>query len=595
MRQLEGSLVPFKLLAESSETVSTSNVLTTSPINFLGFAVDTESSNQIIPPAPAGVAVELPGTTASTAIASNIIKDHALHHLDLQSLQASRTERLLNFSHINYFNQVRNLHQLVQDTGNDPIHRGVVSLAEAETLFSFWWNHLQPLQGILQRKLNTFHNVRSSSSFLLTAILWTASKFVPGFESSCQRLEFHVEMLVAKILALGLSSLEIVEAFLIILAWMDPGPSSSLDRVSTYLALTDDLFSRLTPPEESSDFPALFARRRYERAYVSLYNYLRGWSMLTGKSGQHVQPLKDFVCPITDWASGSVSDECDWTQAALASLRQDLVHVLAAVIRPEGRRVGSSNQRQPAQSPTTVKAIALDFHSSWMRIWLSKSSQAEYLTIVGSYTLLGIHIHALRDHMGESTEDEMVEITYSAALQTLEAFVNSSIDTTLRFLVNNTFSMVAYAAMFALRLLPQHQLRGLPYDSNLLSLVARTTCLMEECGSNPPHRFGRSLLYGRRLKDMLRTSFVSRRPTRQSTPVQEELHLPPQQRVESDDYLVELLSSLENQPAVDQRLDPLGFNPGQLSKAELDYLLDYNWYPTTTKDIFSFNPIPAQF
>jgi hypothetical protein len=73
-------------------------------------------------------------------------------------------------------------------------------------------------------------------------------------------------------------------------------------------------------------------------------------------------------------------------------------------------------------------------------------------TLARCHTALSLWITALRGHVGHPTETAILQQALLAAIQTLQAVVGADAES-LRFMVNNTFVMVAYAAAFTLRLL----------------------------------------------------------------------------------------------------------------------------------------------
>lgn len=148
-------------------------------------------------------------------------------------------------------------------------------------------------------------------------------------------------------------------------------------------------------------------------------------------------------------------------------------------------------------------------------------------------------ITTLKEHVGKPTETAVLQQALLAALQTLQAFVAPD-QNVLTYLVNNTFVMVAYAAAFVLKVLVQwsdvstvtlgdfksEHLLTLVYVRQvgssvetsiyvLLSQVERRLC---DLGSYPPHRLGRSRIYGLQLGHVLRNQLQTRLPTRHPTP-----------------------------------------------------------------------------
>jgi hypothetical protein len=92
--------------------------------------------------------------------------------------------------------------------------------------------------------------------------------------------------------------------------------------------------------------------------------------------------------------------------------------------------------------------------AEWEKTWITTSNNQTYLKIVGLHTMLSVMIVVLKDHSGHESESLVLQQAVSAALQALQTYISAGQEA-LKYLVNHTCVMVAYAAGLLLKTIQQ--------------------------------------------------------------------------------------------------------------------------------------------
>ncbi|KAI4603782.1 hypothetical protein KJ359_003602 [Pestalotiopsis sp. 9143b] len=119
----------------------------------------------------------------------------------------------------------------------DPIDLGLITLAEAEALFSYFYDKLAHTRWGIDPVIHTVNFVRSRSAFLLTSIAAASALFSPSLESLYKRLANHRQMLAGIIMSKRYKSVEIVLAFMVNIPWISAGDHWADDETSTWLSM----------------------------------------------------------------------------------------------------------------------------------------------------------------------------------------------------------------------------------------------------------------------------------------------------------------------------------------------------------------------
>jgi hypothetical protein len=119
----------------------------------------------------------------------------------------------------------------------DPIHLGLVTQEEADSLFTYFFERLSHTRWGLDPTLHTAAFVRSRSAFLFTSILAASALFLPKAEALSKRLSNHRNFLAQKVMSDRSRSVEIVLAFMVNIPWMTPEKHWADDQTCAYLSM----------------------------------------------------------------------------------------------------------------------------------------------------------------------------------------------------------------------------------------------------------------------------------------------------------------------------------------------------------------------
>ncbi|TKY85762.1 hypothetical protein EX895_005302 [Sporisorium graminicola] len=174
----------------------------------------------------------------------------------------------------------------------DPIDRGYLTLAEAESLYAVFLDHINPTITLLDPHLHTFDYVRSCSSLLLSCTCWIAAKYKVEASQIAADLEMHIRSnLLPTILMEGFRNAEIPQALIILAAYHPQMNTLSEDKAWAYvgfairIASELDMNSRITVrPANRQDDAGLARRlRNRERTWLNLWLFETSMSQHMGR------------------------------------------------------------------------------------------------------------------------------------------------------------------------------------------------------------------------------------------------------------------------------------------------------------------------
>ena len=160
-------------------------------------------------------------------------------HTAAEPMSQQRTRQGKQSDKISEVEKFFQLSQFSLDTGPDldPIHLGLITVEEGETLFSFFHHNLAHTRWGLDPALYTAAFTRSRSAFLFTSIAAAAALFMPSAAALSRRLSNHCKTLVNRIILDRYRSVEIVLAFMVNVPWMFPGKHSTDDETCWYVSM----------------------------------------------------------------------------------------------------------------------------------------------------------------------------------------------------------------------------------------------------------------------------------------------------------------------------------------------------------------------
>ncbi|KAI1851538.1 hypothetical protein JX265_012380 [Neoarthrinium moseri] len=399
------------------------------------------------------------------------------------------------------------------DVGDDldPVELGLITLAEAEALFSYFYDKLAHTRWGIDPVIHTVDFVRSRSSFLLTSIAAASALFSPSLESLYKRLSNHRQKLAGIILSKQYKSVEIVLAFMVNIPWISAGDHWADDETSTWLsmALTIALDISLnkiilpsscdphTPRDGVATADCITARkallidgfgdidpaslpgrrllRRRERTWLSLFVLERGVCLARGRD--YVLPMSPLIESCDQWHLSELADRWDGSIVSVAVLRRDLANLIARV-RAICDGYVDNNDSEAAVVERLKTEITL-FFDRWYQTWPLQ---------IGDRELAARHYFRAAG--------------LSSALNVLRVAVQG--ENQLKSMPNNTAIMISCAACFALRVGTVADARGSSLAPSIRTLITETTDVLERIGSTPIQRKGLSCIFARQLRQILK-------------------------------------------------------------------------------------------
>ncbi|KAI1255579.1 hypothetical protein MGN70_002694 [Eutypa lata] len=381
----------------------------------------------------------------------------------------------------------------------DPIELGLLTPAEAEALFSYFFEKLSHTRWGIDPVIHTVDFVRSRSAFLFTSIAAASALFSPSLEALYKRLSNHRQKLASLIVANRYKSIEIVLAFMVNVPWISAGEHWADDETSTYISMAlmialDLSLNKIilpysdeprTPRDSVATSECVSARkalyvdgfpdvdpnsligrrllRRRERTWLSLFVLERGWD-------------------------GSI--------VSVAVLRRDLANLIARV------RAICDSYTDGTHSEAGVVDI-------WYQTWPFQIGDREqlalppYVEILASHTRLSMYSSVINHPTAPAAARHYFRAAgLSSALNVLRVAVQG--EGQLRSMPNNTAIMISFAACFALRVSTAADGRGSSLAPSIRTLIAETTDVLERIGSTPVQRKGLSVLFASQLRTILK-------------------------------------------------------------------------------------------
>ncbi|KAL4749495.1 hypothetical protein BDW72DRAFT_133720 [Aspergillus terricola var. indicus] len=422
----------------------------------------------------------------------------------------------------------------------DPIDIGLVTLPEAESLFTFFYQNLAHTRWGLDPLIHTVDFVRSKSAFLFTSIMATTALFLPSAAALSKRLSRHSKFLASKVMQERLRSVEIVLAFMVNVPWMAPGACLGDDDACSYIAMAltvalDLSLNKIVLP--STSFDSSLARRlakadcidarralqidgfedvdpasdwgrrllrRRERTWIALFVLERGVCLARGRS--YTVPSTTLTENCDRWHVSDLADSRDGAMNSMAILRRNLDGLFRGVKSICDNNQASSTGSGAAQS---IKKMIESFYTEWYEAWAPEIGEGQsrtlppYVEILVTHTQLSTYGGVINHPTAPIEVKRFFRAAgLSSALNVMRAAIQG--EARLKSMPNNTVIMISFAACSAL------SLSAVPTDSNsslassVRNLIEETAGVLERIGSTPSHRNGASVLYGRFLRELVR-------------------------------------------------------------------------------------------
>ncbi|KAI0875920.1 hypothetical protein GGS24DRAFT_488952 [Hypoxylon argillaceum] len=427
----------------------------------------------------------------------------------------------------------------------DPIDLGLLTLPEAEALFTYFYDNLAHTRWGIDPVLHTVDFVRRRSAFLFTSIAAASALFSPSLEALHKRLSRHRQKLADLIVTKRYRSVEIVLAFMVNIPWIPAGEHWADDETSTYISMASSIavdlylnkiilpsspdapFSRDNIP--SSDqissrkalnvdgFPEIDPTsemgrrllRRRERTWLSLFVLERGVCLARGRS--YMLPMSQLIENCDHWHLCELADRWDGSIVSVAVLRRDLAKLIATL-----REICDSYMNGVSEATVIdkLKSEITMFFDRWYHTWPLQIGDREqftlppYVEILASHTRLSMYSSIINHSTAPvGARHYFRNAGLTSALNVLRVAVQG--EGQLRSMPNNTAIMISFAACFALRVSTVADGRGSSLAPSIRALIAETIDVLDRIGSTPIQRKGISCLFAGQLRRILKLALRS--------------------------------------------------------------------------------------
>ncbi|CAJ2512558.1 Uu.00g055730.m01.CDS01 [Anthostomella pinea] len=432
----------------------------------------------------------------------------------------------------------------------DPVGLGLLSVAEAEALFLYFYEKLAHTRWGIDPVIHTVDFVRSRSPFLFTSIAAASALFLPSMESMYRRLSNHRKKIAGLVMAKRYKSVEIVLAFMVNIPWISAGEHWADDETSTYMSMAlsialDLSLNKIILPSSmespfSRDSVAMSDRisarkalavdgfgevdpdsvlgrrllRRRERTWLSLFVLERGVCLARGRNP--VLPMSPLIENCDRWHMCDLADRWDGSIVSVAVLRRDLAKLITNL------RVTCDSYANGVVEPTVVDRLKNEitmFFDRWYQTWPLQIGDREqlslppYVEILASHTRLSMYSSVINHSTAPVAARHFFRSAgLSSALNVLRVAVQG--EGQLRSMPNNTAIMISFAACFALRVSTVADGRGSSLAPSIRGLISETIDVLERIGSAPVQRKGLSCLFAGQLREILKLASRSAEVTR---------------------------------------------------------------------------------
>ncbi|KAF2635882.1 hypothetical protein P280DRAFT_501671 [Massarina eburnea CBS 473.64] len=334
----------------------------------------------------------------------------------------------------------------------DPIAKGVINHAIATSLFERFMGNLNPFISQFDPVLHTFDYVRETSPFLFSSMLTAVAKALnPSIYSP---LRDHAEKLFAQAFRRGDKSPEVVQAILVLTYWKEPEDTRAFVNVGLAIRIAMELGWHKLVHDQTTGSNELEARRarNIERTWLVLFVYDRSISMQTGRPWMIERG--QFIEAVGEWYSSSLASLHDGLLCAFVTLR-----LLTADV-PGLLHSRDDSLHKHVHNPRPLMRIMEDQVNRWQRQWtktLEKERCHRFLTaFYGEHTILLLFSLPLQSSLSPKSSPidmEALWISYNAAIKMLHLVSEESSTSCLYFAQDSVHVMIAYAAVFLIKLL----------------------------------------------------------------------------------------------------------------------------------------------
>ncbi|GAA6047926.1 hypothetical protein JCM3770_006428 [Rhodotorula araucariae] len=390
----------------------------------------------------------------------------------------------------------------------EPVHAGLLAVSDLRRLVKLFFDKLYPFFFLLIAELHTPDWLRLNSPFLCTTLAYVSSTFDPLSAHLTEGLKQHTLQYASHILAKGLKSLEITQAFYFLSHWSSPTADFAEDQCWAWLWEAIRMSTELRL-DVLIDGPTLNSYRwglspTHHQLELLSENRKRTWSILfCGRLAMSVQTGR-FDCSgppalLTGPHAAPTSlpdDHPDYSMMANLAVNtiQTRALTLASGLHEEQNGEGLRDAFMSFWKPE-IEAWRL----RWPNVNVFIDIHAENIVIMLS--LVGLRFK------GGSPHPVLTECK-AAALRTVEKVISwEDRITQILFASNYVIWHIAYGAVLLLQLALRFQ-QSVPPDLSIRCL--RVATILEQIGRNRPNATSYATVHAARIRSLCESAEPSR-------------------------------------------------------------------------------------
>ncbi|KAM0752300.1 ALDH-like protein [Meredithblackwellia eburnea MCA 4105] len=397
----------------------------------------------------------------------------------------------------------------VHNSASELLTQNLISIAEAEDLFTIYFEHLHQFLPLLSPSIHTMEATRRHSPFLFTSVCTVASRFY----RRRYRDDLHSKALkiakkeAASLLLRASKNLEAVHGFTILCKWhqptedMEEDMSYQLSGIAIRFAM--DLCLYQSPGAATSALPLHPDRtawiRSRERAWLVLFVTDRSISVQMGKP-QIISGNDDVVGSVREWASASrgLDDAFDRNTAALVELHQLVGHFSTILV------ADSKGSNHGAHASTMTHSFEHQL-KCWERDWilepfehffpgandsnLPRKRAASALFFYFNYYKVLLYSFGVNRAAKSGGRAELLSFStasFEAAVRVIQVGRYWQDTGKLCYALDPNFVTLCYVATFLIKFLSPHFMDLIPAEG-IRSAVEDVILMLQECSVDTKH------------------------------------------------------------------------------------------------------------
>ncbi|EPQ57784.1 hypothetical protein GLOTRDRAFT_71665 [Gloeophyllum trabeum ATCC 11539] len=378
-----------------------------------------------------------------------------------------------------------------------------VNTEEVVALFKIYFTHMNMHCNLLDPEFHTPSLVCSRSPFLLTTICAVASKFYEARPELHSRLTDLARKLAFNVPAMGYKSVEIVQAYLLLVLW-GCGPVERFEQDKTWflmgmaIRMATDLNLHRKQPNVSHETAEGKARDR------EVHNRERTWLLcfcldrsLSAQMGKPHSIKEDFIIRNSmQWSKAPSAIPGDIGLAAYTALLQIVSRSLDILYAGTETPSGLQASCDYMLITKTIETQIVAWQHEWTLRQNSPASEAEseYRMLIGrfyyNYYMLVVNSFGLQNALERSAVDigYFFATCHSCATACALIFRDElGPKGYLKYSPDSHFVFVSYAVLSLLKLVRPEFQAFLDHEQSTLSLVKDVADLLENIAASPMH------------------------------------------------------------------------------------------------------------